>query len=151
MLPVAFKLKNSGLIVPTRIESHEQAGNHPLLLSDLSQARMGLVKNMRTGTVYMQDHKDFLPVYRAKGTGLKVVCISNFPKEAEIGNPELYVPSVRHRCKLVDEYDERKRLPVEAFQSPIAIMMSLSPLSLKAFSRSNWKARRTGTVLEESG
>jgi hypothetical protein len=70
---------------------------------------MGLVKNMRTGTVYMQDHKDFLPVYRAKGTGLKVVCISNFPKAAEVGNPELYVPSVRHRCKLVNKYDERKR------------------------------------------
>merc|ERR1711873_365690 len=78
-IPTAFKLANSGKILPGFLESHEQAGNHPLLLSDASQSRMGFVKDMREGKVYLKDYDDYLEIYRAHGSGLKVVCISHFP------------------------------------------------------------------------
>ena len=96
-LPVAFQLKNSGLILPTAIQSHEQKGNHPLLLSDPSQAALGMVKNMRKGIVYLEDYDDYLKVYRATGTGLKVICVSNFPKHPR--DPEVYVPECRDRLR----------------------------------------------------
>ena len=96
-LPVGFQLKNSGLILPTAIQSHEQKGNHPLLLSDPSQAALGMVKNMREGIVYLEDYDDDVKVYRAKGTGLKVICVSRFPRNAR--NPEEYVPECRNNCR----------------------------------------------------
>ena len=82
MLPVCMKLINSGYLLPTTLESHEQEGWHPLLLSDKSQGCLGMIKDMRTGRVYLQDYDDYLPIYRAAGSGLKVICISHFPKAA---------------------------------------------------------------------
>ncbi len=105
-LPCAFQLKNSGHILPTCIQSHEQKGNHPLLLSDPSQAALGLVKNMRKGIVYKEDYDDFLTMYRATGTGLKVVCVSNFPEKPR--NPEVYVPEFRDRLKHVVELEQNE-------------------------------------------
>ena len=35
---------------------------------------------MRAGVVYLKDYDDYLDVYRAENSGLKVVCISHFPK-----------------------------------------------------------------------
>ena len=90
-------MKNSGHILPTCIQTHEQKGNHPLLLSDPSQAALGLVKNMRKGIVYLEDYDDYLKVYRATGTGLKVICVSNFPEK--LRNPEVYVPEFRDRIR----------------------------------------------------
>jgi hypothetical protein len=78
-LPTAFMLRNSQKILPGFLESNEQKGGHPLLLSGESQAMLGFVKDMREGQVYLKDYDDYLDIYRAKGTGLQVVCISNFP------------------------------------------------------------------------
>eukprot|EP00973_Karenia_brevis_P028263 3894484-Karenia_brevis.AAC.1 len=39
-LPVAMKLNGSRQILPGFLESHEQDGAHPLLLSDQAQAQM---------------------------------------------------------------------------------------------------------------
>ena len=64
-LPCAFQLKNSGHILPTCIQSHEQKGNRPLLLSDPSQAALGVVRNKCKGIAYMEDYGDFLTMYRA--------------------------------------------------------------------------------------
>jgi hypothetical protein len=75
-------LKNSQKIILGWLESHEQAGAHPLLLSDESQAQMGFVKDMRAGVVYLKDYDDYLDVYRAENSGLEVIGISNFPKGA---------------------------------------------------------------------
>ena len=87
-LPACFKLKECGKLVPGTIESHEQEGRHPLLLSDSSQARMGMVKDMRLGKVTLKDYDDSLDIYSAEGSGLKVICVSHFPKDLI---PELFV------------------------------------------------------------
>ena len=66
--------------IPGFIESHEQNGQHPLLLSDASQAKMRFVKDMREGKIYLKDYDDYIDVYRAHTSGLKVICVSHFPK-----------------------------------------------------------------------
>ena len=79
MVPAAWKLLRSRKILPGFLESNEQDGTHPLLISDESQARLGMVKDMRSGKCYLKDYDDYIQIYRAKGSGLKVVCISEFP------------------------------------------------------------------------
>ena len=79
-MPAAWFLNKSKTILPGWLGSHEQKGKHPLLMSDESQARMGFVKDMREGKIYLKDYDDYIDVYRAEGSGLKVICISHFPK-----------------------------------------------------------------------
>ena len=77
-----------------------------MLLSDSSQARMGMIKDMRLGQVKLKDYDDYLDIYRAEGSGLKVVCISHFPKDLI---PELFVePTAR---SLREQLNKRKHLP----------------------------------------
>ena len=99
-VPMCFRLSNSGLLLPGIVESHEQPGTHPLLLSDSAQAQLGMVKDMRLGQVKLKDHDDYLDIYRAEGSGLKVVCISHFPPEMI---PELFVESTAKRIRAADE------------------------------------------------
>ena len=85
MLPAAFQLKHSKKILPAALESHEQKGRHPLLLSRESQGKLGFFKDMRDERVYLKDYKvgnefDELEICRAAGSGLSVVCVSHFPK-----------------------------------------------------------------------
>ena len=91
-LCTALKMSNSGLILPGFLESHEEPGDHPLLLSDQSQARLGFVKDMREGKVYLKDHDDYVDIYRAEGSGLKVVCVSHFPPSIDL---DLLVPAAK--------------------------------------------------------
>lgn len=79
LLPTAMKLKNSALLLPHFIESHEQPGKHPLLVSSETQAKLGSCKDMREGTLYLKDYDDYIDLHRAKGSGLVVVCVSHFP------------------------------------------------------------------------
>ena len=51
IMPTCMQLKNSKMLLPGFLESHEQDGSHPLLLSDDSQARLGFVKDMRDNVV----------------------------------------------------------------------------------------------------
>ena len=55
---------------------------------------------------------------------MKVVCISNFPSTMELINPEIYVPQVRHRCKLVEE-DRKEKIRKE--EEEMAIMKKVMP------------------------
>ena len=64
-------------------------------MSDQAQARMGMIKDMHEGKVYLKDHNDHLDVYRAERSGLKVICISNFPKD--YCNPDEYAPRYHER------------------------------------------------------
>ena len=77
-LPTCIKLE-SGLLMPGFLESHEQDGSHPLLLSSTTQANMGMIKDMRSGTVFLRDQGDFVKLYEAAGSGLKVICVSHWP------------------------------------------------------------------------
>ena len=90
-LPTAFLLTKSKKALPGFLESREQPGTHPLLLSDASQARLGFVKDMRAGKVYLKDYNDDVDLYRAEGSGLRVVCVSHFPD-----NPSLISNLVGH-------------------------------------------------------
>eukprot|EP00973_Karenia_brevis_P082751 11469774-Karenia_brevis.AAC.1 len=55
---------------------------------------------MREGQVYLKDYDDYLDVYRVKGSGLRVVNVSHFPKVGD-GSMRLsaFVPDVQQRCK----------------------------------------------------
>ena len=78
-IPTCMKLLNSGLSLPGKMHSHEQPGKHPLLLSEESQARLGFDKNMRSSTIKLLDYDDEIQIYKATGSGLRVICISDFP------------------------------------------------------------------------
>ena len=54
-----------------------------MLLSEGVQAKLAFVKDMSAGTVWLQDQNDYLQVYRAKGSDVKVICLSHFPTLAE--------------------------------------------------------------------
>eukprot|EP00973_Karenia_brevis_P057682 8023996-Karenia_brevis.AAC.1 len=61
---------------------------------------MGFVKDMREGQLYLKDHDDYLDVYRAEGSGLKVINVSHFPKNGDKAMPlSAFVPEVQQRCK----------------------------------------------------
>ena len=83
-LPTAFRLTKSKKVLPGFLESHEQPGGHPLLLSDASQSRLGFVKDMGAGKVYLKDYNDFVDLYRAEGSGLRVICVSHFPEHPSL-------------------------------------------------------------------
>ena len=88
-LPTALMLEGSKKILPGFLESHEQKGRHPLLLSDESQAKLGFIKDARDGTVYLKDWNDHVKVYRDVNTRLNVICISHFPRHGI--HPEEFV------------------------------------------------------------
>jgi hypothetical protein len=74
-LPYAIRLKNSGMYIPGIIESHEMAGEHALLLSNTAQAKLGMIKDMRSATCRLKDYDDDLALARMRGSGLLVVNI----------------------------------------------------------------------------
>eukprot|EP00973_Karenia_brevis_P026292 3626077-Karenia_brevis.AAC.1 len=74
------------------ILSHEQEGDHPMLMSYKTQAFLGMVKDMRNGQVYLRDYNDFLDVYQDSNTGLRVINVSQFPKDSASLPSSAYVP-----------------------------------------------------------
>eukprot|EP00973_Karenia_brevis_P068375 9510321-Karenia_brevis.AAC.1 len=61
-------------------------------MSDKIQAFLGMVKDMRNGQVYLKDYDDFLDVYRDSRTGLRVINVSQFPKDSASLPLSAYVP-----------------------------------------------------------
>ena len=41
---------------------------------------LGFVKDMSAGKMYLKDYNDFVDLYRAEGSGLRVVSVSHFPE-----------------------------------------------------------------------
>lgn len=82
-MPIALLMKRTQKILPGFLESHIQKGTHPLLLSDEYQAKCRFFKGMRGGRIYREDYDDYIDVYRAKGSGIKVICVSNFPDKLD--------------------------------------------------------------------
>ena len=66
------------------LESQEIAsGQNPLLLSLNAQMKLGMVKDLRAGTVLLKDHgMKKLPIYKVRTNGLHAICISDFPEGA---------------------------------------------------------------------
>ena len=55
----------------------------PLVMSLASQMTFGLVKCMRSGRAYLPDCGSELKLYQDRKTGLRAVCISDFPTSEE--------------------------------------------------------------------
>ena len=123
-MPTAFMLTNSKKILPGFLQSHEQMGNHPLLLSDESQSRMGFVKDMREGVCYLKDYDGYLEMYRAKGSGLKVVCISHFPR----GRITLEMFVGADPAKIIATQAEKDRIVLERKRSRSVSVSPQHPL-----------------------
>eukprot|EP00973_Karenia_brevis_P020585 2826469-Karenia_brevis.AAC.1 len=55
---------------------------------------------MREGQLYLKDYYDYLDVYRAEGSGRKVINVSHFPENGDMAMPlSAFVPDVQQRCK----------------------------------------------------
>ena len=58
-VPIALELEESQLILPGSLWSHEMPdSNHPVLISQSTQSKLGFVKGVRAGTIIMQDYED---------------------------------------------------------------------------------------------
>jgi hypothetical protein len=75
MLPTGFRLKQSNLIIPGCVVSHQMPGStHPMLLSQQAQSMLGFQKDVRDGTIRMKDYDNQdLEVVRQERTGLFMI------------------------------------------------------------------------------
>ena len=64
-------------LIGGQLQSHEQDGSHPLLLSDASQAALGFVKDMSSNLIFLKNYDVYLEVCRAHDSGLKVINIED--------------------------------------------------------------------------
>ena len=78
-IPCGFRLEESQLILPGGLDSHEMPNSkHPLLLSRTCQAKLGLRKDVRDGTITMKDYEDpHLDVARQIRTDLFMIRIDH--------------------------------------------------------------------------
>jgi hypothetical protein len=158
-LPVAMKLKYSGLILPQFLQSHEQPGKHPLLLSDECQAKLGFVKDMREGKVYLKDYDDEIEVFRDRQSGLKVICISHFPTTDEGMKARYFVEKTgSHNVhEKIREYESKQSAIQNAqvlrtpsadrhgdgliIQAPTLVAHMQHPAKVRASSSNRWNKR----------
>ena len=80
-------LEPSRLRLPGLIESHEvKDGKRLMLLSQAAQAKLGFIKNVRRGTITMEDYEgQELEVCRQIGTGLYIVRIDHLMNRDDWG------------------------------------------------------------------
>ena len=75
MLPTGFRLKQSNLIIPGCVVSHQMPGStHPMLLSQHAQSMLGFKKDVRDGPIQLKDYDNQdLEVVRQERTGLFMI------------------------------------------------------------------------------
>ena len=95
-MPASLQL-SKGKIVKCTLETHEQDGKQPVLLSKPSQAELGLLKDMRNNTCYLKDFGDYVEICRAHDTGLDCICVSNYTVMANRTIASGKVPKVVNR------------------------------------------------------
>ena len=78
-IPMAVRLQESDMVIPGCILSHEiLEKTHPLLLSQACQAKLGMTKRVRDGSITLDDyHAESLEVARQVGTGLFMIGIDH--------------------------------------------------------------------------
>ena len=78
-VPFATKLVESGMIIPGGMDSHElPTADHPMLISQSVQARLGMIKCIRNGIIWLQDYDNqTLEVVRHYKTGLFMIRIDH--------------------------------------------------------------------------
>ena len=81
-IPLCIELLESGLVLPGAVSSHEVDSDHPLLLSQNCQAKLGMVKNMRQGIMEFEDYPgQQVEVVRQARTGLFMIRIDNLDRD----------------------------------------------------------------------
>ncbi len=78
-VPFATKLVESGMIIPGGMDSHElPTADHPMLISQSVQARLGMIRDIRNGIIWLQDSDNqTLEVVRHYKTGLFMIRIDH--------------------------------------------------------------------------
>ena len=77
-IPFGIELVESGMIIPGTVSTHEvPKASHPMLLSQACQAKLGMTKSMRAGTIFLDDYGQHLEVVRQAGTGLFMIRIDH--------------------------------------------------------------------------
>ena len=79
VLPFSLMLTPSRLRLPGLIESHQvRDGKHLMLPSQAAQAKLGFVKNVRRGTIMLEDYEgQEIEVCRQVNTGLYIIRIDH--------------------------------------------------------------------------
>ena len=83
-----------------------------MLLSLPAQSTLGIVKDVEAGLCYFKHEKDTAPLYAVKGSGLRALCISDFPMPALIDG----IPSPMEEASPADE--NRHELNMRRAQKP---------------------------------
>ena len=89
--PMAIRLYESDMVIPGCVHSHEvPKKTHPLLLSQACQAKLGMTKRVRDGSITLDDYEtQSLEVVRQVGTGLFMIRIDRLIYNDYVRNPLL--------------------------------------------------------------
>ena len=89
--PMAIRLQESGMVIPGAcIHTKSRKKTHPLLLSQACQAKLGMTKRVRDGSITLDDYDaQSLEVVRQVGTGLFMIRIDHLIYNDYVCNPLL--------------------------------------------------------------
>ena len=78
-IPMAIRLQESDVVIPRCVHSHEiPEKTHLLLVSQECQAKLGMAKRVRDGSITLEDYDaQSLEVARQMGTGLFMIRIDH--------------------------------------------------------------------------
>ena len=90
-IPMAIRLQESDMVIPGCVHSHEIPQKaHLLLVSQACQAKMGMTKRVRDGSITLDDSDaQSLKVARQVGTGLCIIRIDHWLYNDYVCNPLL--------------------------------------------------------------
>ena len=88
---MAIRLQESDTVIPGCVHSHEiSEKTHPLLVSQACQAKLGMTKRVRYGSITLDDYDaQTLEVARQVGTGLFMIRIDHLICDDCASNPLL--------------------------------------------------------------
>ena len=78
-MPTAIRLQESDMVIPGSVHSREiPEKTHLLLVSQACQAKLGMTKSVRDGSITLDDHDaQSMDVARQMGTGLFMIRIDH--------------------------------------------------------------------------
>ena len=90
-IPMAIRLQESDMVIPGCVHSHEIPKiTHHLLLSHACQAKLGMTKGVREGSITLDDlDAQSLEVVRQVGTGLFMIGINHLKNNDYVRDPLL--------------------------------------------------------------
>ena len=105
---LGLKLQPSRLIIPGAFEGHEiPEGQHILLISQSVQAKLGMVKDVPDGMIWMKDYEgQHLEVARQIRSGLFMIRIGHFDNPDDWSNTNRpYACEAMKACVIKDGFD----------------------------------------------